>query len=95
VSAASINPLDKMVRNGEFKIREQAGALGVRAIRSSLCRPTAAGYAGLGALHDSGTLRPVIDSTFPFDRALEALAYGEQGRTKAGKVMVSMVSDHD
>jgi NADPH:quinone reductase-like Zn-dependent oxidoreductase len=47
----------------------------------------------LGALYDSGKLRPVIDSTFPFDRTLEAMAYVEQGRTKAGKVVVSMTPD--
>jgi NADPH:quinone reductase-like Zn-dependent oxidoreductase len=49
----------------------------------------------LGALYDSGKLRPVIDSAFPFDRTLDAMAHVEQGRTKAGKVVVSMVSDND
>jgi NADPH:quinone reductase-like Zn-dependent oxidoreductase len=49
----------------------------------------------LGALYDSGKLRPVIDSTFPFDQTLEAMAHVEQGRTKAGKVVVSMVPGND
>jgi NADPH:quinone reductase-like Zn-dependent oxidoreductase len=49
----------------------------------------------LGALYDSGKLRPVIDSTFPFDQTLEAMAHVEQGRTKAGKVVVSMAPDND
>lgn len=49
----------------------------------------------LGALYDSGKLRPVIDTVFPFDRTLDAMAYVEQGRTKAGKVVVSMVSGEE
>ncbi|MEV5850431.1 NADP-dependent oxidoreductase [Streptomyces sp. NPDC051985] len=49
----------------------------------------------ISALYDGGKLRPVIDSTFPFHRTLEAMAYVEQGRTKAGKVVVSMVDDND
>jgi NADPH:quinone reductase-like Zn-dependent oxidoreductase len=44
----------------------------------------------LGALYDNGALRPVIDSVFPIGQTLEALAYVEQGRTKAGKVDVAM-----
>ena len=44
----------------------------------------------LGALYDNGTLRPVIDSVFPIGQTLEALAYVEQGRTEAGKVVVAM-----
>ncbi len=46
----------------------------------------------LGALYDAGALRPVIDSTFPFEQTTEAMAYVEQGRTKAGKVVVTMPS---
>ncbi len=37
-------------------------------------------------------LRPVIDRTFPFAQTTEAMAYVEQGRTKAGKVVVMMPS---
>lgn len=46
----------------------------------------------LGALYDAGMLRPVIDRTFPFEQTTEAMAYLEQGRTKAGKVVVTMES---
>lgn len=43
----------------------------------------------LAALYDTGHLRPVIDSTFPFDKTVEALAYVEAGKTKAGKVVIT------
>ena len=49
----------------------------------------------LSALYDSGKLRPIIDRTFPFDETLEAMAHVEQGRTTAGKVVVSMIPDQD
>jgi NADPH:quinone reductase-like Zn-dependent oxidoreductase len=43
----------------------------------------------LSTLYDAGHLRPVLDSTFAFDQTLEALAYVESGRVKAGKVVVT------
>jgi NADPH:quinone reductase-like Zn-dependent oxidoreductase len=42
----------------------------------------------LAALYDNGTLRPVLDRTFPFDQTLEAMAYVEQGKA-SGKVVVT------
>ncbi|UNB50732.1 NADP-dependent oxidoreductase [Mycolicibacterium sp. YH-1] len=44
----------------------------------------------LAALYDAGHMRPVIDSTFTFDQTLEALAYVENGKSKAGKVVVTL-----
>ncbi|MEV4682966.1 NADP-dependent oxidoreductase [Streptomyces kurssanovii] len=44
----------------------------------------------LTALVDTGTIRPVIDRVFPFESTREALEYVEQGRAKAGKVVVTM-----
>jgi NADPH:quinone reductase-like Zn-dependent oxidoreductase len=44
----------------------------------------------LAALYDAGHLRPVLDRTFPFDQTLEALAYVESGKVKAGKVVVTL-----
>ncbi|MHA3018904.1 NADP-dependent oxidoreductase [Mycobacterium sp. BMJ-28] len=44
----------------------------------------------LAALYDAGQLRPVLDRTFPFDQTLEALAYVESGKVKAGKVVVAL-----
>jgi NADPH:quinone reductase-like Zn-dependent oxidoreductase len=75
------------------KIRKQAKALGVR-YQFFFMRADGSRLRTLGALYDSGELRPVIDSVFPFDRTLEAMAHLEQGRTKAGKVVVSMAPDN-
>jgi len=44
----------------------------------------------LSALIDAGIIRPVVDRVFDFDQTREALAHVEQGRTKAGKVVVRM-----
>jgi NADPH:quinone reductase-like Zn-dependent oxidoreductase len=44
----------------------------------------------LTALVDSGVIRPVVDSVFPFSKANEALAYVETGRAK-GKVVVNVI----
>ena len=40
-------------------------------------------------LIDSGGLRPIVDKTYPFDDAPQALAHVEGGRTK-GKVVITM-----
>jgi NADPH:quinone reductase-like Zn-dependent oxidoreductase len=45
--------------------------------------------AEIGALLETGKIRPVIDRVFPFDQAKEALAYLEKGRAR-GKVVVQM-----
>ena len=76
------------------KVRKQAKALGVR-YEFFFMQANGSQLRELGALYDSGQLRPVIDRTFPFDQTLEALAYVEQGRTKAGKVVVSMMPNND
>jgi NADPH:quinone reductase-like Zn-dependent oxidoreductase len=44
----------------------------------------------LTALIDAGIIRPVVDSVFDFEQTREALAHLEQGRTKAGKVVIRM-----
>jgi NADPH:quinone reductase-like Zn-dependent oxidoreductase len=51
--------------------------------------PDARQLAEIGTLLDAGRIRPVIDKTFPFEQAKEALAYLEQGRAK-GKVVVKV-----
>ena len=43
----------------------------------------------IGALIDSGIIRPVVDRVFPFESTSEALAYVEKGRAK-GKVVVKV-----
>ncbi|WP_314225614.1 NADP-dependent oxidoreductase [Streptomyces zaehneri] len=76
------------------KIRKQAKALGVR-YQFFFMRAHGTQLRKLAALYDNGQLRPVIDRTFPFDRTLEAMAHVEQGRTAAGKVVISMVPGND
>ena len=76
------------------KVRKQAKALGVR-YEFFFMRASGSQLRELGALCDAGVLRPVIDSTYPFEQTSEAIAYVEQGRTKAGKVVVTMHSAPD
>ncbi|MFB4285593.1 NADP-dependent oxidoreductase [Nonomuraea sp. MTCD27] len=45
----------------------------------------------LTALIDAGKIHPVVDRVFPFEQTPQALAYVEQGRATAGKVVVSMM----
>jgi NADPH:quinone reductase-like Zn-dependent oxidoreductase len=71
------------------KVRKRAKALGVH-YEFLFMQASGAQLRELGALYDNGTLRPVIDSVFPFDQTLEAMAYVEEARTKAGKVVVAM-----
>ncbi|MFB4272934.1 NADP-dependent oxidoreductase [Nonomuraea sp. GTA35] len=44
----------------------------------------------LTPLIEAGKIRPVVDRVFPFEQTPQALAYVEQGRAKAGKVVVAM-----
>lgn len=54
-----------------------------------LVKPNGRQLAEIGKLIEAGSIRPVIDKVFPFDEAIEALAYLAQGRAK-GKVVVQM-----
>jgi NADPH:quinone reductase-like Zn-dependent oxidoreductase len=72
------------------KVRRRAKALGVR-YQFFFMRANGSQLRDLGVLYDKGELRPVVDRIFPFDRTLDAMAHVEQGRVKAGKVVVSMV----
>ncbi|TNM43286.1 NADP-dependent oxidoreductase [Nocardioides albidus] len=69
------------------RIRRRARKLGVR-YSFFFMRASGAELATLAALYDAGTLRPVLDRTFPFDRTLDAMAYVEQGKAK-GKIVVT------
>ena len=51
--------------------------------------PDGGQLASIGELLTAESIRPVIDTVFPFDQAKEALAYLEKGRAK-GKVVVQM-----
>jgi NADPH:quinone reductase-like Zn-dependent oxidoreductase len=72
------------------KVRAKARKLGVR-YSFFFMRANGAQLKTLAALYDAGTLRPVLDRTFPFDETLDAIAYVEQGRAK-GKIVVTMPS---
>jgi len=52
-------------------------------------RPDGAQLSEIGRLLQAGTIQPVIDKVFAFERAPEALAYLAQGRAK-GKVVVQI-----
>ena len=54
-----------------------------------LVNPDGSQLAEIGELLKAGSIRPVIDTVFPFDQAKEALMYLEKGRAK-GKVAVKM-----
>ena len=69
------------------KIRRQARKLGVR-YSFFFMRPSGTQLASLASLYDAGTLRPVVDRAFPFDRTLDAMAYVEQGKAN-GKIVVT------
>ena len=71
------------------RVRARARKLGVR-YSFFFMRANGAQLKTLAALFDAGTLRPVLDRTFPFDDTLDAMAYVEQGRAK-GKVVITTV----
>ena len=76
------------------KVRKQAKALGAR-YEFFFMQANGHQLRELGALYDSGALRPVIDRTFPFAETPEAMAFVEQGRTSAGKVVVTLTQDRE
>jgi NADPH:quinone reductase-like Zn-dependent oxidoreductase len=71
------------------KVRRAATKLGVR-YSFFFMHASGTQLRELAALYDAGRMRPVIDSTFTFDQTLEALSYVEDGKAKAGKVVVTM-----
>jgi NADPH:quinone reductase-like Zn-dependent oxidoreductase len=70
------------------RVHQQARKLGV-SYSFLFMQSNGAQLRKLAALYDAGHLRPVIDTTFPFDQTLEALAYVEQGRAN-GKVVITL-----
>jgi Zinc-binding dehydrogenase len=72
-----------------FKTRRAARRQGVR--YSFLFMHASGTQLGeITKLIDSGVLRPIIDRTYTFDQAPQALAHVERGRSK-GKVIITMV----
>jgi NADPH:quinone reductase-like Zn-dependent oxidoreductase len=72
-----------------FKTRRAAHRRGLR-YSFLFMRASGAQLGEITKLIDSGVLRPVVDRTYPFDEATQALAHVEGGRTK-GKVVITMV----
>ncbi|MCZ4548567.1 NADP-dependent oxidoreductase [Gordonia rubripertincta] len=70
------------------KVRSAAKKRGVQ-YSFFFMQPSGEQLRTLAALYDAGHLRPVIDTTFTFDKTVEALAYVEAGKTKAGKVVIT------
>jgi len=71
------------------KVRRAAKKLGVR-YAFFFMHSSGAQLRQLAELYEAGQLRPVIDTTFSFDQTLQALAYVESGKAKAGKVIVTL-----
>ncbi|GAA3114194.1 NADP-dependent oxidoreductase [Streptomyces rectiviolaceus] len=84
------NLIVRLVMNAlSFKIRRSAKR---RNVTYSFLFMKASGdqLRELTPLIEAGKIRPVVDSVFPFDETRQALEYVEQGRAKAGKVVVTM-----
>lgn len=69
------------------KVRRRAKRLGVR-YSFLFMRASGAQLTTLAGLYADGTLRPVLDRTFPFADTIAAMAHVEQGRAN-GKVVVT------
>ncbi|MBN7304463.1 NADP-dependent oxidoreductase [Mycobacteroides abscessus subsp. bolletii] len=84
--------LVQAMRALSFSVRRKAKR---RSVNYSFLFMTANGnqLRELGALVDSGVIRPIIDRVFPFDSTLDALAYVENGRA-TGKVVVTVADAH-
>jgi len=78
--------LELVMRLLSFRIRRQAKR---RRVNYSFLFMTASGdqLRQIGAIIESGAIRPVVDRVFPFESTKEAMAYVETGRAK-GKVVV-------
>lgn len=84
------NPLLRLAMTAlSSKTRRQAKRLGVT---YSFLFMKASGdqLRELTPLIDTGKIRPVVDTVFPFVDTLHAMEYVEKGQAKAGKVVVSM-----
>jgi NADPH:quinone reductase-like Zn-dependent oxidoreductase len=84
------NPLIKLAMTAlSFRIRQRARR---RHVTYSFLFMKASGdqLREVTALIEAGTIRPVVDRVFAFESTPEALAYVEEGRAKAGKVVIRM-----
>jgi NADPH:quinone reductase-like Zn-dependent oxidoreductase len=82
-------PLRLAITGLSLKTRLTARRHGVR-YSFLLMRASGAQLDEITKLIDTNVLRPIVDRTYPFDEAPQALAHVESGRTK-GKVVITMV----
>lgn len=80
--------LQQVMRLLSFGIRRKAKRRGVN-YSFHFMKASGEQLRGITALIESGVVRPVMDSVFPFEATNEALARVESGRSK-GKVIVSV-----
>lgn len=71
-----------------YRVRRHAKRLRV-SYSFLFMKPSGEQLRSIGALIDSGVLRPVVDRVFPFESTTDALAYVERGRAR-GKVVVKL-----
>lgn len=83
--------LGPVMRMLSYRIRKKAKRRGV-SYSFLFMRASGDQLREIGALVDSGAIRPVVDQVFAFESTKEALAYVETGRAK-GKVVVKMGSE--
>jgi NADPH:quinone reductase-like Zn-dependent oxidoreductase len=84
------NPAVRLVMTAlSFRIRQRARC---RHVTYSFLFMKASGdqLREITALIEAGAIRPVVDRVFAFESTPEALAYVEEGRAKAGKVVIRM-----
>ena len=82
-------PLRLAITGLSLKTRLTARRHGVR-YSFLLMRASGAQLDQITQLIETNVLRPIVDRTYPFDQAPQALAHVESGRTK-GKVVITMV----
>jgi NADPH:quinone reductase-like Zn-dependent oxidoreductase len=83
------SPLRLVIGLLSWKTRRAARRQGLR-YSFLLMRASGAQLDEITKLIDAGAIRPIVEQTYPFDEAPQALAHVESGRTK-GKVVVTMV----
>jgi NADPH:quinone reductase-like Zn-dependent oxidoreductase len=82
-------PLQPVMALLSFKTRRAARRRGVR-YSFLFMRASGAQLNEITKLIDAGVLRPIVERTYPFDEAPQALAHVEGGRSK-GKVVITMI----
>ncbi|BBH67778.1 hypothetical protein ACTI_44630 [Actinoplanes sp. OR16] len=89
---AGANPVVRLaIAALSFRVRQRARRRGVR-YSYLFMKASGDQLREITTLLDAGTIRPVVDRSFDFTATREALAYVEEGRAKAGKVVIRMTS---